>query len=287
MPPRAIGSGTISFGLVSIPVKLYSSSAPSSDIHFNMLHKGCGARLKQRYYCAKEDVEVARGEMVKGYEFAKDQYVTFTDEEIKALSEESTRAIEIAEFVPASAVDPLFYDAAYFLGADKGGDRAYALLAEAMRKTARVGLAKYATRGKQYLVMLRPVDGGLVMQQLRYPDELRSIEELELARVEVKDAELALAVQFIDQVARDEFHPEHYEDDVKLRIQAAIQQKVEGEEVTVAPGEAPKAQIIDIMEALKASLAATAPAEPKTKRAASARTGADKARAKPSARKKG
>ncbi len=271
MPPRAIGSGTISFGLVSIPVKLFSSNVPSAGIRFNMLHGKCGSRLKQKYFCVRDEEEVPRSDMVKGYEFAKDQYVTFTDDEIKALSEESTKAIEITEFVPAEKVDPLYFDTAYYLGADKGGDRAYALLGEAMRKTGRSALAKYAARGKQYLVLLRVVDGGIVMQQLRYPDELRSMEELDLATVDIKDAELKLAVQFIEQIASDEFKPEQYSDDVKVRMQEAIQKKVEGEEVVMGPTEAPKAQIIDLMEALKASLEETAPKQAKstTKSAAS------------------
>jgi len=269
--PRAIGSGTISFGLVSIPVKLFSSSKSAAGVRFNLLDKETGSRLKQRYFRATDGEPVERDNMVKGYEFAKGQYVTFTDEEIKAVSEESTKAIEITEFVPVETVDPIFYDKAYYLGPDKGGDRAYALLSEAMNKTGRVGLAKYAARGKQYLVMLRPADGGLVMQQLHYVDEIRAMDELDLAEIELKDAELDLAVQFIEQIARDDFAPEQYHDEVKERLQAAIQQKVDGEEITAGPGEAPKAQIIDLMEALKASLADTSPADakPKTKKAAS------------------
>jgi DNA end-binding protein Ku len=264
MAPRAIGSGTISFGLVSIPVKLYSSSVASSEVHFNMLHSKCGSRLKQRYVCVRDNEEVSREDTVKGYEFAKDQYVTFTEEELKAVAEDSTKAIEITEFVPADKVDPLYFDKAYYLGADKGGDRAYTLLRQAMATTGRSALAKYAARGKQYLVLLRAVDGGIVMQQLHYADELRSLSDLDIATVDVKDAELKLAVQFIEQLASDEFRPEQYEDEVKLRLQKAIQKKVEGEEVVVGQPEQPRAQIIDLMEALKASLAQS-PGKAKTK----------------------
>jgi DNA end-binding protein Ku len=288
MAARAIGSGTISFGLVSIPVKLFSTTRASAGVSFNLLHDKCGSRLKQRYFCPVCDEQVERDGMVKGYEFAKDQYVRFTEEEIKSMAEEATNSIEITEFVPVEKVDPVYFDTPWFLGPDKGGDRAYALLSEAMTKTGRTALAKYAARGKQYLVMLRPAEGGLVMQQLRYADEVRTMEEVELAPVEVKEPELRLAIQFIEQLATSEFRPEQYEDEVKLRMQQAIQRKVEGEEVTAAPAEAPKAQIIDLMEALKASLQQTgaAPAAPKPKRAeatehkATKRTAAKKKSAK-------
>jgi len=278
MPPRAIGSGTISFGLVSIPVKLFSTNKPSSGIHFNMMDAKTKSRVKQRYYSVATGEPVEREDMIKGYEFAKDQYVTFTDDELKAVSEESTKAIEITEFVPLELVDPLYYDKAYYLGADKGGDRAYALLGEAMKKTGRAAVAKYAARGKQYLVLLRPVANGIVMQQLHYPDELRQIDEVDIAAIEVKPAELELAVQFIEQIAASKFTPDQYEDEVKLRLHEAIQKKVEGEEIIAGPSEAPKAQIIDLMEALKASLAESKPK--KTKAAAKQPSAGSKKKAK-------
>jgi DNA end-binding protein Ku len=196
--------------------------------------------------------------MVKGYEFAKDQYVSFTEDEIKALQEESNRAIEITEFVPAQAVDPIYFDGAYYVGPDKGGERAYHLLAEAMRQTGRTAVAKWAARGKQYLVMLRAIKGGLVMQQLVYADEVRSFAEVPVGDADVKDSELKLALQLVEQIASDEFRPENYEDEVRKRTQEAIQRKVDGQEITAAP-EQPRAQIIDIMEALKASLAGKKP----------------------------
>jgi DNA end-binding protein Ku len=196
--------------------------------------------------------------MVKGYEFSKDQYVTFTDDEIKALQEEANRAIEITEFVPAQTVDPIYFDGAYYLGPDKGGERAYHLLAEAMRQTGRSALAKWAARGKQYLVLVRAVKGGLVVQQLVYADEVRPFSEVPVGEADVKEGELKLALQLVEQIASDEFRPENYEDEVRKRTQAAIQRKVEGQEISVAP-EQPRAQIIDIMEALKASLAGKKP----------------------------
>jgi DNA end-binding protein Ku len=258
MASRPIGSGTVSFGLVSIPIKLFPAAESKSAVSFNLLHAKCKTRLKQQYICPKDEEIVPRDQMVKGYEFTKDQYVTFTEDEIKAMGEESSRAIEITEFVPAEKVDPIYFDGAYFLGPDKGGERAYHLLAEAMRKTGRSALAKWAARGKQYLVLVRAVKGGLVMQQLLYADEVRSLAEVPVGDADVKDSELKLALQLVEQIASDEFHPENYEDDVRKRMHDAIQRKVDGQEITAAP-EQPRAQIIDIMEALKASLGGKKP----------------------------
>jgi DNA end-binding protein Ku len=259
MSARSIASGTISFGLVSIPVKLFSATQSSAAISFNLLHSKCGGRLKQQYICPRDDnAIVPREEMVKGYEFAKDRYVIFTPDELKALEEKSTQQIEIAEFVPAEKIDPVYLDKPYYLGPEKGADRAYRLLTEAMRKSGRVALARYAARGKQYLVQIRPLaEGkGLVMQTLLYKDEVRPISDVELPEGgEVKPSELALAEQIIQQISSDEFKPEKYEDDVRKRIEAQIQRKVEGQEIQAEP-EKPQTQIIDLMEALKASLAA-------------------------------
>lgn len=259
MPARPIGTGTVSFGLVSIPVRLFAAGESKTAVSFNLLHGKCKTRLKQQYVCPTDSEIVPRDQMVKGYEFAKDQYVTFTEDEIKAMAEQAQRAIEITEFVPASQVDPVYFDGAYYLGPDQGGEKAYHLLARAMRQTGRAALAKWAARGKQYLVLIRAVPGGLVMQQLLYADEVRSLSEVPVGDAEVKEPELQLAVQLVQQIASDEFHPEKYEDDVKKRYHEAIQRKVEGQQVAAAP-EQPRAQIIDLMEALKASLAAKAAA---------------------------
>jgi DNA end-binding protein Ku len=257
MSARPMGTAMVSFGMVSIPVKLYATAETSTQIHFNTLHKACGSRLRQQYVCPQEDVVVPREDMVKGYEFAKDQYVRFSDEEIKALQEKATQTIDIAEFVPAAQVDPLFFDTAYFLGPDKGGDKAYSLLAEAMRRTGRAALARYTARGKQYLVLVRPHERGLLMQQLHYADEVRSMSDVPLGSAEVKDAELDLAVKLVEQIASDRFQPQHYEDAVRKRTMEQIQKKIQGQEITVPLAEAPKAQVIDLMQALKASLQAT------------------------------
>jgi DNA end-binding protein Ku len=254
MTARAIASGTISFGLVSIPVKLFSASNPSSAISFNMLHAKDGGRLKQQYICTKDNQLVAREEMVKGYEFSKDRYVTFTPEELKALEEQATQTIDVVEFIPLSQIDPVYFDKTYYLGPEKGGGKAYQLLTKVLEQTGRVALAKYAARGKQYLVMLRPMEGGLAMQQLLYADEIKAFSEVPLEKGDVKPAELELAKQLVDQRTVEEFKPESYEDDVRKRIHAQLQRKIEGEEITAAPQEQGGAEIIDLMEALKASL---------------------------------
>jgi len=259
MSARPFASGTISFGLVTVPVKLYSTGESAVGIQLNMLHRKCGTRLKQQYVCPTDDEVVGRDEMVKGYEYAKGQYVLFTEEELKALTPEPTNAIEIAEFVPLDQVDPIFYEKATYLGPDKGGDRPYRLLSEAMKKTGRAALARYAARGKDYLVLLRPYQEGLLMQQLRYADELRAFSEVPVEPSEVKEPELKLAMQLIEQIATDEFKPTAYEDHVRLRTRELIEKKVQGEEITAAPQEPPKAQVIDLMAALKASLAAAKP----------------------------
>ena len=278
MAARPLSTGTISFGLVTVPVKLYSAAESASGVSFNMLHEKCKTRLKQQYICPQCNEVVTRDQTVRGYEFAKEQYVAFTEEELKAMAEQNSPAIEITEFVPLSKVDPIYFDSAYYLGPDKGGDRAYTLLAAAMRETQRCALAKWNARGKGYLVLVRPVPKGLVMQTLLYADEVRAIDEVPLGDAQLKDAELKLAVQLVDQISSDEFRPEQYEDEVRKRYHEAIQRKVAGQEVTAAPPEQPRAQIIDLMEALKASLANKAakaeeakPAEAKAEKAKAGR----------------
>jgi DNA end-binding protein Ku len=268
MAARALASLTITFGMVSIPVKLYAATAAQAGVSFNLLHKGCGSRLRQQFVCAREGVVVERADTVKGYEFAKDQYVTFTPEELKELEEKGTQTIEIDEFVPAQTIDPLYYDKAYFLGPDKGGAKPYALLAESMRQTGQTAVGRYAARGKQYIVQLRAVPGGLVMQQLLYAPEVRAISALDIETAPVRDSELALAKQLIGQISSKAFDAARYEDEVKKRIEAAVQKKVEGEEIAVSP-RAPEtgAQVIDLMEALRASLEKTSAKRAKPKAA--------------------
>ena len=260
MAARSIASLTISFGLVSIPVKLYSATESERGISFNMLHKTCGSRLKQQYLCIKEEIPVAREETVKGYEFAKDQYVMFTPEEMKALEEAGTHSADITEFVPIESIDPVYFDKAYYLAPDKGGAKPYALLARALRESGRCAIGRWASRGKQYIVMIRPIEDGLMMQQLLYAAEVRSMKDIDIQKADVKDAELKLAEQLIEQQAADKFNPSAYTDEVRARIEAAVQKKVEGQEITMSEAPEGGAQVIDLMEALRASLGKKAPA---------------------------
>ncbi len=264
MAAHSIGSATVSFGLVSVPVQLYAAGESKAAISFNLLHKKDGARLKQQYLCSKDGEKVERSDMVKGYEFQKGQYVIFTPEELKALEERGTGAIEIKEFLPAQQVDRIWLDRTYYLGADKGGERAYKLLAEALEESKRVAIGQYAARGKQYLIMIRPLQGRLVMEQLRYADEIRDIAEIPVPKTDVKNQELQLAIKVIDQGAIDAFEPQKYKDNVRDRMQEQIERKVKGKEITEEPEEAPKTRVLDLMQALKQSLEG-APAEEKEK----------------------
>src|SRR6188474_1481823 len=285
MPARSIGTATISFGLVSIPTKLYTTNESSGDIHFNMLHDADGARLKQQYICTQCNEIVDREHTVKGYEHAKGQYVVFTAEELKALDAVATQAIALEEFVPATAVDPLWVDKSYYLGPDKGGERAYKLLRDAMLETGLVGVASYSARGKQYIVSLRPFHDGLVMHQLRYAEEVKPWAEVPMPDLpELKPAELGLAKQIIQQIAHETFAPEKYTDEVQARMRELIGQKIEGQEITVAP-EAPTGKVIDLMEALKASLGMTKDAERKPAVAAPAAAAEPEAATEPAKKK--
>jgi DNA end-binding protein Ku len=261
MPARANASGTVSFGLVSIPVKLFTA-ASSEQASFNMLHKKCGGRVKQQYICPTDNNEVVdRKDMVKGYEHARGQYVLFTEEELKAFEAERSNAIEITEFVPLASVDFVHVEKSYYLGADKGGDKAYRLLSQAMTHKKVVAVGRWAARGKEQLVVVRPYQDGLILHQLFYANEVRSFEEIDpAAKVTISDKEHELAEKLIDQLTSDAFEAAKYHDTFSDKVRAAVEQKAAGQEITVAP-EAPKAQIIDLFDALKRTLA-TAPAPP-------------------------
>ena len=244
----------MSFGMVSIPIRTYSSGESSKEVSFNMLHAACKCRVKQRLVCPEcSDEEVPRAQTVKGYEFAKGKYVTYTAEELKTMEEETRKAIEIEEFVPLESVDPVYFGSAYYLGPDAGGEKAYQLLGDALRSTGRVALAKWAARGKQHLVMIRPFNGtGMVMQQLRYAEELKPA--LPIQASEVSESELKLAVKLVNQNSSDEFHPEKYKDEVRNRYLAAIKRKVEGGEVNDPEAGTERTETLDLMAALTASL---------------------------------
>ncbi len=270
MAARPIGSGTISFGLVSIPVKLFSTVDTTKSIHFNYLSKD-GSRLKQQYIRASDGQVVERADQVQGYEFQKGQYVIFTPEEIKAFNVVATNAIDITEFVPLESIERIYIEKVYYLGPDKGAARSYHLLKKALGTTGRAALANYAARGKSYLVLIRPMEDGLVMEQLKHQEELRPFNEVPLDHVEVKDAELDLAIKIIEQRTNDKFEPEKYTDEIRAKILAMIEQKVEGQAISVPSEEKSEAKIIDLMEALRASVGekreAQAPRRP-AKRAA-------------------
>ena len=253
---RSIGSLTVSFGLVAIPVKLFTANQSSNAISFNLLHKADGSRLRQQYICQKDGAVVERDDMVKGYEFAKDQYVRFTPEEIKAMDEAGSHAVEISEFVPIESIDPVYYDKTYYLAPDKGAGKPYALLTEALKQAKRCGVGRWAARGKGYLVILRPIGDVLAMQQLHYAADVRTASEVEIPKPEVKPAELKLAQQLIDAQTSEKFDPDAYKDEVRGRIEAAIKKKVEeGQEITMAEPPPPgDGKVIDLMEALRASL---------------------------------
>ena len=256
MAARSIASLSLSFGLVNIPVKLYSATESSGTVRFNLLAQD-GSRLKQQYVSEKTGKVVERSEMVKGYEFEKDHFVLFTPEELKALDEAASHVIDIVAFVPEKSVDPIYYDKAYFLAPDKRGGKPYALLGAAMRESGRCALARWSWKAKQYVVQIRAAEDGLVLQQLLYADEVRSLKDLGIEHAEVSKAELALAMQLIDQITQDEYDPTQFKDEEKARVLEAIDKKIAGQQVVASARDeqpAAGAQVIDLMEALRASL---------------------------------
>ena len=255
MPARSISSLTIAFGLVAIPVKLYSATVSSERVRFHLLHAKDGSRLQQQYVCQEEQEVVGREEIVKGYEFAKDQYVMFTAEELKALEEAGSHSVDVAQFVPLAAVDPVYFERTYYLAPDQGGAKPFTLFVTALRESGRCAVARWANHGRDHVVILRPIGEALALHQLHFAPEVQSIEALGVESAKVRDAELKLARQLIEQQSADTFDPAAYPDEVKARVEEAIQRKVEGKEVTVAePREAPGGNVVDLMSALKASL---------------------------------
>jgi len=254
MPPRSIGSGAISFGLVSIPVKLYvaaSSEAPS----FNLLHAECGSRIRQQRFCPSCNKVVERDDLVRGYEFAKDQYVRVSDDELKALEGEASEAIEISEFVPLAKVDPVYFEKSYYLGPDKGGEKAYRLLADTMTQVGKVALAKFVLRGKENLVIVRSAQKGLMMHTMYFADEVRSFDEIPKGEsAKITSAESGLAVRLVEELSNDEFEPQKYEDEYAQRVLELVNKKAEGQEITLAQPPQQRGQVIDLMAALKGSL---------------------------------
>jgi DNA end-binding protein Ku len=255
MAVRSLASLTISFGLVSIPVKLHSATRSAATPHFHLLHKKDGSRLREQYVCAKEGKVVGRNEIVKGYEFSKGRYVMFNDSEIKALEELGTHSIELEEFAPLDSVDPVYFDRTYYLTADKGGARPYALFVRALHDSKRCAVGRWASRGRDHVVILRALGATLALQQLHFAAEVREADELGVTDAAIREPELKLARQLIDQRTVERFDPSAYSDQVTARIQEAIKKKVEGEEFSVSePRPARAENVIDLAAALRASL---------------------------------
>ena len=261
--PRAIDKVTVSFGLVSIPARIYSTGEPGSDVSFHLVHEKCGTRVKQQWYCPHDDEVVERSELVKGYEVSKHEMVTFTPAELKQLDAAASQTIALDEFVPIAAVDPIYFERHYYLGPDRGGEHAYELLRAAMAKSGLCGIATYAARGKQYVVVLRPEGPGLVVHQLRYPDEVRGWDELELPKPhKPKPSELHLAEQIIAQITHDEVDLARYHDEVKERVKDAIAEKAKGHAIEIPEAATPRpTKVVDLLETLRASLASGARAQ--------------------------
>ncbi len=262
MAARSIASLNLSFGLVSIPVKLYSATESAATVKFNLLARD-GSRVKQQYVSERDQSVVPRAEMVKGYEVEKDRFVLFTADELKQLEEGGSHVIEIVAFVPEKSVDPRYYDKAYLLAPDKRGGKPYALLLEAMRSSGKSALARWSWKAKQYVVQVRATDEGLVLQQLLYAEEVRSFGELNIEPVTISPPELQLALQLIDQISEPAYDPAQFKDEERQRVLAAIDAKIAGQQVIASTHteEAPVgAQVIDLMAALQASLGKKQPA---------------------------
>jgi DNA end-binding protein Ku len=253
---RSIASLTISFGLVAIPVKLFPATVASERISFHLLRKKDGSRVKQQYVAVNDGKLVDRSDMVKGYEFAKDQFVMFSTEELKALEDATTHSIDIGQFVPLQSVDPVYFDGTYYLSPDKGGAKPYSLLCSALRRKGQCAIGRWVSRGKEHLVVIRPLEEGLAMHQLHFRAELRAIKDLGVEPAEVTEAELRLADQLIDHLAAKTFDPDGYHDEFKGRVDAAIRRKVAGKEVSLSEPPVAKVggNVVDLMAALKASL---------------------------------
>jgi DNA end-binding protein Ku len=284
---RSIASLTISFGLVAIPVKLYSATVSSERISFNLLRQKDGSRVKQQYIAVNDGKPVERAEMVKGYEFAKDQYVMFSPEELKALEDTTTHAIDIGQFVPLDSVDPLYFDGTYYLAPDKGGAKPYTLLATALRKAQQCAVGRWISRGKEHIVVIRALENGLAMHQLHFKAEVRDLKDLGVEAAPVSEPELKLARQLIDQLGAKRFDPNEYADEHRARVEAAIQRKVDGKEVSLAEASVSNkgGNVIDLMEALRASIDARGSKVPELKERKAPKRAAAQASSRKTARR--
>ncbi|MGH9243633.1 MAG: Ku protein [Acidimicrobiales bacterium] len=256
--PRSMWSGSISFGLVNVPVKLYTAVSRKS-VSFNQIDRRSGARIRYKKVSGADGTEVPNDEIVKGYELAGGEYVLIGDDELATLDPEATRSVEIEEFVELTEIDPVYYDAAYYLAPDKGAAKSYRLLAEAMEESGKVALARFVMRTKQYLAAIRPKDGILVLSTMVYADEVNEPAEIpelaDLEKVEVSERERAMAEQLIESLAAS-FKPEQYRDTHRDQVLDLIERKAAGEEVVAAPAAPTAEKVVDLMAALEASVAA-------------------------------
>ena len=248
--PRSIWNGVISFGMVSIPVKLFTATE-NKDISFHLLHKECGSRLKQLRWCPEHERAVEWSEISRGFEYAKEEHVVMTEEDFEKLPLPSKQTVELSAFVKAEEIDPLFYEKSYYLEPDAKGVKPFALLMRALKEKSLTGIAKIAVRNKEQLCALRAMDGTLILETLYYPDEIRA-EKADLPDVKVEKKELDMAFTLIDLLT-EEFEPEKYHDEYRKALMEVIDAKLEGEEVEVIA--APKAaKVTNISAALKASI---------------------------------
>ena len=263
MAPRVLQSGIISFGLVNIPIKLYTA-ASSQNVSFHLIHAKCGNRIRQQQICPVCNLVLSREDLVRGYELAKNQYVQFTEAELEGLEQAASRNIDIVEFVPLPKVDPIYFEKTYYLGPDKGGEKPYRLLTEAMAKANRVAIAKLVMRGKENLVLIRPAQEGLMLHLMYFADEIRNFGDIDKGAAMIKESELGLATRLIDELSVEEFHPDQYQDEYRQRVLEVVNQKAAGQEITVLEAGREPAEVVDLMEALKASLAKGATREKKS-----------------------
>jgi DNA end-binding protein Ku len=274
MALRPLRNATITFGLVSIPVRFYTATK-SEDVSFNLLHESCGSRVNRKWWCPEHEEIVASDELIRGYQITKGKYVTFTDEEIDALETDDNRALDITEFVDLSEIDPLFFEKSYYLGPAPGGGKTYKLLSTAMKKEHKVAVARWVASGKEHLVVLRPYQDGLVLHTMYYADEVRDFGALDLEDAPIKDKEVQLAEMLINELTEKKFNPLQFKDEYRDRLLDKIKAKSQGKTIVAEEKEPEKGgEVIDIMEALRRSLeggrrgAKRAPAASTTKRAA-------------------
>jgi DNA end-binding protein Ku len=278
MALRPLRNATISFGLVSIPVRLFTATK-SEDVHFNLLHESCGTRVNRKWWCPYHEKIVSSDELIRGYAVSKNKYVTFSDEEIEALETDDNRALDITEFVDLAQIDPVFYEKAYFLGPAPGGGKTYHLLATAMKDQNKVGVARWVSANREHLVVLRPYENGLILHTMYYADEVRDFSAIDLERAPAKEKEVKLAEMLINELTEKEFNPLQYKDEYRARLMARIRAKAQGKTIVAEEKEEEKTgEVIDIMEALRRSLEGGRAAAPKGRTRVAAKRAPIKAR---------